>query len=198
MYTLLSKSSLPSVSVKSSTLFAGLKHDPDFWAVIFWSLTSEPSNNLSGADCAGVCVNKLSVQETIFKSGLSMRLTECGGEILCTGVLITFCWIHMDCDSFCLPLSTLLLTQSDNGVHSLCHVLSLSWLSIQSDSWDDIEFSDDEKLWTSSVSLVTFFWEKCLLKDGLRCKLFSDSSISLEVDESSFDKFTVPSLKIKL
>jgi len=60
-HPLLSKSSLPSVSV-----------------------------NLSGADCACMFVIKQSEQETIFKSELSTRLTEYGEEVLCTGVLITF------------------------------------------------------------------------------------------------------------
>ena len=47
MFTLLSKSSLPSASVKSST-----------------HLTSEPSNNLSGANCAGVCQQTISTRDS--------------------------------------------------------------------------------------------------------------------------------------
>ena len=152
-----------------------------------------------------VCVNKLSVQETVFKSGLSARLTECGGEILHVLSALRLLtqsenvWKHIDNDSLYLPLSALrLLTQSENVLRSFCHVLSLSWLSRQSDSWDGREVLDDEKQWTWSVWSATFFWVKRLLKDRIECKLFSDSSISSEVDEVSVDKFTGLSLKIKL
>jgi len=58
---------------------------------------------------------------------------------------------------------------------------SLSWLSRKMDL-------NDEKHWICSVSLAALFWEKFLLKDVLKCKLFINGSVSSEVDESSVDK----------
>ena len=107
----------------------------------------------------------------------------------------TFCTIFLGIDlNFLFTGSSLCDSIVLVQASSVFYILVL-W---SKDSWDDREFSDDEKLWICSVLLATFFWEKWLLKDGLRCKLFSDSSISLEVDELSMDKFTGPSLKIKL
>jgi hypothetical protein len=96
MSTLLSELSPPLVSVKSSNFFFRLKTRCRILDSHILKLNIRTEQQyLRCWLCRCTFVNKLSVQETIFKSGLSTRLTEYGGEIVCTGVLITFIWFNI-------------------------------------------------------------------------------------------------------